>query len=104
MAQIDRVLRIDAELVSVTSLDASLSLDGCVIECGLSSGEGGRLPYYEGEYVVTPKADNETILATKQKSMRDDVKVLKIPTESVSNLYGTTFAIAREGIEIDYGE
>lgn len=102
--QIDKVLRIDTDLNMVTPIETTLTVGGCLIECKISSGEGGRLPYYNGDYIVTPKAYDETVLPTAQKSMKEDVKVLVIPTESVSNLYGTTFAIAREGIEINYGE
>lgn len=85
----------------VLEIDCEIDIQNVVIDCELEVGRGGRLPYYEGEYVAKPKAYEETILPTKNKSMKDDVKVLVIPTEEVSNLHGTTFAIAREGIVID---
>lgn len=54
----------------------------------------GHLPWYEGEYTVTPKAFDETILPTRQKSMRMDVTVEEIPYAETSNIYGTTVVIA----------
>ena len=40
---------------------------------------------YEGEYVVTPKV-NEQTLPTKQKVMLDDMTVLAIPYAEVTNV------------------
>lgn len=54
--------------------------------------EGKRLPYYEGEYVVTPKII-EQVLKTKDKSMSDDVTVKEIPYHEVSNPKGLTVTI-----------
>lgn len=53
------------------------------------------LPYYEGEYEVDPKFEEQT-LETKQKSMHDDVKVHEIYTAEVDNIAGgVTFIIGR---------
>ena len=49
---------------------------------------GGKLPSYEGEYTVTPKAFIEQTLETKNKSMASDVTVLEIPYSEVSNPEG----------------
>ena len=46
------------------------------------------VPTYTGEYTVTPKTAEETILQTKGLKMVKDVKVLKIPTYEVSNPQG----------------
>ena len=54
----------------------------------------GTLPWYEGPYSVTPKAFDETVLPTRQKSMRNDVTVEEIPYQEVSNPNGTTVVIA----------
>lgn len=43
---------------------------------------------YTGDYQVTPKIYNPVTLATKSKTMRDDVTVLKIPQYEVSNEAG----------------
>lgn len=43
---------------------------------------------YEGEYEVTPKVYEDTVLATKSKTMRDDVRVRKIPQYEVTNESG----------------
>lgn len=45
------------------------------------------LPYYEGEYVITPKFTDQ-VLETKQRSMSDDVTVEKITTLEVDNEAG----------------
>lgn len=45
------------------------------------------LPYYEGEYEVTPKWE-DIVLETKQKSMRDDVIVTEIPYLEAENPQG----------------
>ncbi len=44
--------------------------------------------YYDGDYVVTPKAHSETVLETTEKIMRDNVVVLKVPYYETSNLIG----------------
>ena len=51
---------------------------------------------YEGDYVVTPKAHEETILATEGLVMLDDVTVKKITYFETSNLSGKTVYIASE--------
>ena len=46
------------------------------------------VPFYEGEYVVTPKVESDSVLSTNGKQMRQDVTVLKIPQFEVSNESG----------------
>ena len=56
---------------------------------------GGDL--YEGPYEVTPRAYNEIILETKNKTMEDDVTVHKVPYYETSNIFdGKTAYIAEE--------
>lgn len=43
---------------------------------------------YEGEYVVTPRPWNETILETENKILRNNVTVEVIPYYETSNLSG----------------
>ena len=51
---------------------------------------------YAGSYEVTPKIA-EQVLATKQKYMKDDLKINAIPCYDVSNSAGgSTVYIARE--------
>jgi len=57
---------------------------------------GETYDVYRGEYVVTPKKDQQTILETKEKLMADDVTVLKIPYYETSNESGLTVYIAGE--------
>lgn len=53
-------------------------------------------PMYDGEYEVTPKAWDETILPTNGKTMSDDVTVKIIPMFETHNPTGTTIYIASE--------
>lgn len=47
----------------------------------------GDLPYYTGEYTVTPSLDAQ-ILDTQGKAMRDDVVVQRIPIIFTTNPQG----------------
>lgn len=56
----------------------------------VSEGNGGGtkpLPYYDGDYEVTPRKQ-EIVLATKNKSMEKDVTVFQIPYSIVKNTQG----------------
>ena len=52
-----------------------------------------QLPDYTGSYVITPLAYQAQTLATKNKSMTEDLTVLEIPLYEVTNEYGTTINI-----------
>lgn len=51
---------------------------------------------YSGEYEVIPKADEGTMLLTKNKLLTDNVTVTKIPYYETSNPDGVTVYIASE--------
>lgn len=52
------------------------------------------IPSYEGEYVITPKLDEDVVLDTAMKKMLDDVVVKEIPYCEVANeAGGYTFII-----------
>lgn len=53
------------------------------IQAGLSD-----VPKYAGETTVTPKVENETVLPTRDKIVKDDITVRKIPQFEVSNTSG----------------
>lgn len=54
---------------------------------------------YDGPYAVTPATYREQVLATKNKSMREDVTVGKIPVYEVSNTTGgLTLTIGMESL------
>ena len=53
------------------------------IQAGISD-----VPKYAGETTVTPKVENETVLPTRDKIVKDDITVLKIPKFEVSNESG----------------
>lgn len=72
------------------SIDSTVRID---FDVGEEIGGGGRLPDYEGEYVVTPDLYDKQVLSTKNKSLSDDVTVLKVPYEEVTNLGGGYTAV-----------
>lgn len=47
---------------------------------------------YEGDYTIIPKV-SEQKMQTKNKMMKDNVKIQKIPIHEFSNDYGTTVVI-----------
>lgn len=49
---------------------------------------------YEGDYIVIPQADSQTVLQTAGKYLHDNVTVTRIPTYETHNEFGTTFYIA----------
>lgn len=57
--------------------------------------------YYDGDYVVTPKAFDPTVLETYDKIMRDDVTVLEIPYYETSNLGGGYTVFIAGEVEIN---
>lgn len=77
--------------------DNGLVIDGLVIDAGLSIGMDmsqtvsviGELAYpmYEGPYDATPTVNGLT-LATRRRSMSEDVSIEPIPIGSVSNASG----------------
>ncbi len=73
--------------LDVRLLEGSLSSGTILIDSELDIGSGGRLPNYEGDYTVIPKVYEQT-LATKNKSMTDDVTVEAVPYAEVSNPSG----------------
>jgi len=87
---IDRVLYISVD-VKEQQIPVSIDIiDDITIPLEVSVQEGvggGKLPYYEGTYEVTPRKV-EQVLATKNKSMTDNVTVFSIPYAEVSNLGG----------------
>lgn len=52
------------------------------------------VPYYDGDYIVIPKAKSQTVLQTKNKRCRENITVVRIQTAQTHNTYGTTFYIA----------
>ncbi len=54
------------------------------------------LPKWDGTYVVTPKAEQASVLQTSGKVMAGDVVVEKVPYYDTSNAYGNTIYIASE--------
>lgn len=73
--------------VSVDDAEASLSADSVIVIHVVPTP-------YEGEYEVTPKARESVVLPTQNKTLTDNVTVLKVPYFETTNDHGTTVYIA----------
>lgn len=71
----DKVMYVDVEI----GLEEEIKIE---VEEG---GGGEKLPYYTGDYYVIPST-KEKVLETKNKSMSDNVTVLKIPKYEFDNV------------------
>lgn len=54
---------------------------------------------YKGDYQVTPLAEEETVLKTKDKYMTDNVTVLEVPFYKTSNPSGGETAYIAQNME-----
>lgn len=68
--------------------DVSEADNGKILRVVDGAWETVELPVYDGEYAVTPKADDSTTLETAQKYMTQNVNVRKIPYYEVDNAAG----------------
>lgn len=92
---INEKIQINGTISLASSLSGSLASVGVMgAEITVPESTGG-IPY-EGDYTVTPKAHEATILATNGKIMTDDVTVVEIPYYETSNISGSTVYIANE--------
>jgi len=83
-------------LTSESTLNGRLSANQTLVGT-LSIPLSADANVYDGDYVVTPKVAESTVLATKSKVMRDDVTVKEIPLYETTNPSGgTTVYIAME--------
>ena len=71
----------------VLHLDVDMLAGSQLFEVELVGGGSGRFPYYTGAYVVEPRKVEQT-LATKNKSMREDVTVNAIYYSETTNIGG----------------
>ncbi len=90
---------IDVETAGDTDIDGTIDLSDSV--CGeigtITEISPSEYEPYLGEYVITPLAREDQVLATKNKRMLDDFTVLKVPYWETSNLEdGLTVYIANE--------
>lgn len=51
---------------------------------------------YEGEHIITPKPFQQQELETKDKILKENIKVKEIPYFETSNIYGNTVYIGSE--------
>ena len=87
--------QMSGELSAVGQISCTLG-SAPLVTAELTLPKGKASPAYQGEYVVIPKAETETILQTTGFKMLDDVTVRKIPYYETSNPSGTTVYIANE--------
>lgn len=79
-------------MIEMDMFDADVLIDIELESDIVVVGSGDRLPDYQGKYEVIPTMQEKT-LQTKNKSMKDDITIKKIPSYEVSNDTGTTFII-----------
>jgi len=84
-----------SDVQRVMYLDVELNESPTELEITFDATAGGRLPYYDGRYVVNPRKVPQD-LETKNKSMRDDVTVNAINYSETANPYGETVVIGYE--------
>ena len=88
---------LDGEIVGSLSKQQNLSgflQNGRAFLTGTKSSQAApSIPDYEGAYEVTPRKVADVILQTKDKRMKEDVTVLKIPYWVTSNESGKTLYI-----------
>ena len=95
MSNIVKVLYIDAELVQSNnplSYDVDLKQQDKIITCDMDFERGGRLIDYDGDYEVVPSLE-EQYLATKNRSVIDDIYIYPTPVERIDNIYGGSTVI-----------
>ena len=80
-----RIIEFDIQVNN--ELDISINGQDNTLDMTIEHGSGGKLPVYDGEYEVIPKIEEQS-LATKNKSMTDDVHIQPIPYSEVSNTEG----------------
>lgn len=82
------VLHLDVDLLQGSQLiPLELSESSQTIDIELVGGGSGRLPYYNGAYVVDPRKVEQT-LETKNKSMKENVVVNEIFYSETGNPAG----------------
>lgn len=86
----NKTVVLDGELCLTLCGCAELSLE--LVEDGefgaITVTSEGALPTYTGETIVVPKAFASTTLETAHKSVYEDITVLEIPYEEVTNPSG----------------
>lgn len=88
----DKALYLDVEISTPKQLDISIDDDVKTLDLSIDAASGGRLPWYDGDYVVDPRKV-EQVLETKHKSMRNDVTINPIFYSETSNLGGGLTAV-----------
>lgn len=78
--------KVGGRIAAVGSLNGDMTAKGRM-SGKVKSAETKPLPYYEGEYELTPIWEDVT-LETKQKSMSDNVTMQAIPYAEVDNPSG----------------
>ena len=85
------------------SLNTNLNIVGSLNSINSIVGNIGigvvEYPDYSGEYEITPQVESQT-LQTKNKILRNNMEIKKIPYYETSNQYGETIYIGSE-VEIN---
>lgn len=90
--------KLTGRLSPMPTLNGNLSIES-ELHGSLTVGDihmDGGYDFYSGEYEVLPKANENTILPTKNKILEENVIVLDIPYYEVSNVDGITIYIGKD--------
>ena len=92
---VEPLASLEGSLTAISTLQGEVSGDAKSLSGELSTHP--KVPVYVGDYEVTPKANDDQILETKDKLMNDNITVFKVPRYDTTNLGGgLTVFIAEE--------
>lgn len=95
MGNLSPIATVTGTLSGKSELTGSISAIGSLI--GKTSVPNDYVKY-DGDYEVTPLANREVVLETKDKLLIDDILVKKIPRYDVSNESGGTTVYIAGGV------
>ena len=82
-----------AEFVSVGGLTANFTAQAWLsVDFDVKVVQGSTFRVYDGEYIVTPKTEEQS-LQTKERVAMEDITVKEIPFFEVANATGETIII-----------
>lgn len=92
---VEPLVSLEGSLTAISTLSGEVSGDSQSLSGELSTHP--KVPTYQGDYTITPKAYNDQVLETQDKLMTENLVVLKVPKWQTGNPSGGyTVFIAEE--------
>ena len=88
MAAVKNVFSLEGRITKEKSLSGAIKTSASLQGSVHVSATPEAVPKYEGETTVTPKVESDVTLPTKNKLLKENISVLKIPQFEVSNTSG----------------